>query len=383
MSASARAAQEPVSVPASLPFPGHLRPGAARAFRLWLLVLIVLVLVMVTVGGATRLTGSGLSITEWKPVLGAIPPLNAEDWAREFALYRESSQYKNLNSGMTLGEFQFIYWWEWGHRQLGRFIGLVMLGGFLAFFLTGAIRGRLAAATFGLGLLLGLQGAIGWIMVASGLKPGMVAVAPVKLTLHLVFACLFFIGLIVMATKAGAFSSEVGTGSREENAEREKGTFGKGLPASPGLARAAWWLVVAILTQIALGGLVAGSHAGFTYNTWPLMDGELVPGTAKLFVAQPFWENFIDNPTLVQFNHRIGAYIVLALTLWHMLAARGTPVFRRAAHIFALVLAQGVLGIVTLLLVVPLHAGLAHQALALLVLGYAVVHAVKSGVSQA
>lgn len=383
MSASARAAQEPVSVPASLPFPGHLRPGAARAFRIWLLVLIVLVLVMVTVGGATRLTGSGLSITEWKPVLGAIPPLNAEDWAREFALYRESSQYKNLNSGMTLGEFQFIYWWEWGHRQLGRFIGLVMLGGFLAFFLTGAIRGRLAAATFGLGLLLGLQGAIGWIMVASGLKPGMVAVAPVKLTLHLVFACLFFIGLIVMATKAGAFSSEVGTGSRKENAEREKGTFGKGLPASPGFARAAWWLVVAILTQIALGGLVAGSHAGFTYNTWPLMDGELVPGKAKLFVAQPFWENFIDNPTLVQFNHRIGAYIVLALTLWHMLAARGTPVFRRAAHLFALVLAQGVLGIVTLLLVVPLHAGLAHQALALMVLGYAVVHAVKSGVSQA
>lgn len=340
-------------------FGGNLRPGAARAFGLWLLVLIALVLVMVTVGGATRLTGSGLSITEWKPVLGAIPPLNAEDWAREFALYRESSQYKNLNAGMSLGEFQFIYWWEWGHRQLGRFIGLVMLGGFLAFFLSGAIRGRLAAATFGLGLLLGLQGAIGWIMVASGLKPGMVAVAPVKLTLHLVFACLFFIGLVVMATRAGAFGARTGS--------------------SPGLSKSAWGLVIAILAQIALGGLVAGSHAGFTYNPWPLMDGELIPGAGKLFAVVPFWENFVDNPTMVQFNHRIGAYLLLGLALWHMVAARGTPVFRRAAHLFALVLAQGVLGIITLLLVVPLWAGLAHQALAMLVLGYATSHAVKSG----
>ncbi|HRE21287.1 MAG TPA: COX15/CtaA family protein [Rhabdaerophilum sp.] len=323
-----------------------------------MLVLIVLVLLMVTVGGATRLTGSGLSITEWKPVLGAIPPLNAEDWAREFALYRESSQYKNLNSGMSLGEFQFIYWWEWGHRQLGRFIGLVMLGGFLASFLSGAIKGRLAAATFGLGLLLGLQGAIGWIMVASGLKPGMVAVAPVKLTLHLVFACLFFMGLVALATSLGA--------------------FGRRQAVTPGLRRAAWGLVIAILAQIALGGLVAGSHAGFTYNTWPLMDGDLIPGAGKLFVVSPFWENFVDNPTMVQFNHRLGAYLVLGLALWHMLAARGAPVFRHAAHLFVLVLAQGVLGIVTLLMVVPLHAGLAHQALAMLVLGYAVMHAVKS-----
>ena len=352
MPAPAPAALNPAS------FGDNLRPGAARAFRFWLLVLIVLVLLMVTVGGATRLTGSGLSITEWKPVLGAIPPLNAEDWAREFALYRESSQYKNLNSGMSLGEFQFIYWWEWGHRQLGRFIGLVMLGGFLASFLSGAIKGRLAAATFGLGLLLGLQGAIGWIMVASGLKPGMVAVAPVKLTLHLVFACLFFMGLVALATSLGA--------------------FGRRQAVTPGLRRAAWGLVIAILAQIALGGLVAGSHAGFTYNTWPLMDGDLIPGAGKLFVVSPFWENFVDNPTMVQFNHRLGAYLVLGLALWHMLAARGAPVFRHAAHLFVLVLAQGVLGIVTLLMVVPLHAGLAHQALAMLVLGYAVMHAVKS-----
>lgn len=345
-----------MSAPAPFPLPAGLKPEAAPALRLWLLILIGLVLVMVTVGGATRLTGSGLSITEWKPVLGAIPPLNAADWAREFALYKASPQYQLLNSGMSLGEFQFIYWWEWGHRQLGRFIGLVMLGGFLWFFLTGAIRGAYAAKVFGLGLLLGLQGAIGWIMVASGLQPGMVAVAPVKLTLHLVFACFFFIGLVVMATRLGP---------RDE-------------VASPGLSRAARWLVLALLIQIALGGLVAGSKAGFTYNTWPLMDGELIPGASKLFVVKAFWENFVDNPTLVQFNHRLGAYLVLAFALWHMLAARGTAMFRRSAHLLALVLAQAALGIVTLLLVVPLWAGLAHQALALLVLAYAVIHAVKA-----
>lgn len=336
---------------------GGLRASGARAFRFWLIALIGLVLVMVTVGGATRLTGSGLSITEWKPVIGAIPPLNAADWAREFALYQASPQYKLLNAGMSLGEFKFIYWWEWGHRQLGRFIGLVMLGGFLAFLLTGVIRGWLAVATFGLGLLLGLQGAIGWIMVRSGLEPGMIAVAPVKLTLHLTFASLFFIGLVAMATRYGA--------------------FGSGRVEGAGMRLAAWGLVLGILAQIALGGLVAGSRAGFTYNTWPLMDGALVPPLDKLFVTQPWGENFVDNPTLVQFNHRIGAYLLFALALWHALALRGTALARRAWHLFGLVTAQAVLGIVTLLLVVPIWAGLAHQALAFLVLGYAVSHAMK------
>jgi cytochrome c oxidase assembly protein subunit 15 len=336
-----------------------LRPDAARLFRAWLLLLIALVLVMVTVGGATRLTGSGLSITEWKPITGALPPLSAADWAREFDLYRASPQYQLLNAGMSLADFQFIYWWEWGHRQLGRFIGLVMLGGFLAFFLTGAIRGRLAAFAFGLGLLLGLQGTIGWIMVASGLEPGMVAVAPVKLTLHLTFACLFFVGLVVMAAHFSA--------------------FGRADRASPGARLAAWGVVAAILVQIALGGLVAGSKAGFTYNTWPLMDGALFPGVDKLFVVAPLWENFVDNPTLVQFNHRIGAYLLLVLAFWHWRALRWSDAGPRARHLVLLILAQGVLGIVTLLLVVPLWAGLAHQALAMLVLAYAVIHAMKTG----
>lgn len=329
----------------------------AQAFRLWLLVLIGLVLVMVTVGGATRLTGSGLSITEWKPITGAIPPLSAADWAKEFALYRASPQYQLQNKGMSLGEFQFIYWWEWGHRQLGRFIGLVMLGGFLAFWAARVITGWMAALTFGLGLLLALQGTIGWIMVASGLQPGMVAVAPVKLTLHLVFACLFFIGLVTMASHWG--------------------TFGARRPGSTGQRRAAWGLVIAVLVQIALGGLVAGSKAGFTYNTWPLMDGTLIPPAAHLFKGQPFWENFVDNPTLVQFNHRLGAYLLLALAFWHAMATRGSAGAAMARMLAALVALQGVLGIVTLLLVVPLWAGLAHQALAMLVLLVAVIHAMR------
>jgi len=328
-----------------------------RLFRRWLLLLIALVLLMVTVGGATRLTGSGLSITEWKPITGAIPPLNAADWAREFSLYQASPQYRLLNSGMSLADFQFIYWWEWGHRQLGRFIGLVMLGGFLGFFAFGVIRGRLALVTFGLGLLLALQGTIGWIMVASGLKPGMVAVAPLKLTLHLTFASLFFIGLVALATRLGA--------------------FGAMRPASSGLKRAAFALVAAVLAQIALGGLVAGSKAGFTYNTWPLMDGAFIPGAEKLFVMPHWAENFVDNPTLVQFNHRMGAYLLFALTFWHAWAARGSAIAPMARMLAAMVTLQGVLGIITLLLVVPLWAGLAHQAMAMLVLATAVIHAMR------
>ena len=337
---------------------GTVSVQGIRFFRVWLLLLIALVLIMVTVGGATRLTGSGLSITEWKPITGAIPPLSAADWAREFALYKASPQYQLQNQGMSLGDFQFIYWWEWGHRQLGRFIGLLMLGGFLAFWAARVIRGRLAALTFGLGLLLALQGTIGWIMVASGLQPGMVAVAPVKLTLHLTFACLFFIGLVVMAVHVGAFGE-------------------KRRSATPGLKRAAWALVVAVLVQIALGGLVAGSKAGFTYNTWPLMDGALVPPLDHLFKVQPLWENLVDNPTTVQFNHRLGAYLLLGFAIWHAVAARGTDAAWGAKHLAMAVVGQGILGIITLLLVVPLWAGLAHQALAMLVLLSAVLHAMR------
>lgn len=333
----------------------------APALRRWLWFMAALVLAMVAVGGATRLTGSGLSITEWRPVTGAVPPLNAADWASEFAKYRASPQYELLNKGMSLAEFQFIYWWEWGHRQLGRAIGAIYLLGLLWFALRRKVNLRLGLALFAMGLLLGTQGAVGWIMVASGLQPGMTAVAPVKLTLHLTLASLFLISLVAMAVRLSPPHAD----ERPEGRELHAGAL---------------LLLVALLVQIALGGLVAGSRAGFSFNTWPLMDGRLVPPAETLFAVTPWAENFLDNVALVQFDHRLGAYLLLAFAVWHAAAARrtGGAAARRAAVLAGLVLAQAALGVVTLVLVVPLWAGLAHQALAMAILAMAVAHAVRA-----
>ena len=330
---------------------------AMRAVRIWLFTVAALVFAMVVVGGATRLTGSGLSITEWKPVTGALPPLTEQAWNVEFDKYKQIPQYELVNKGMTLGEFKEIYWWEWSHRQLGRSIGLVFGLGFVAFLLSGALRGRLALTVAGLGVLGGLQGAIGWIMVASGLKPGMTAVAPVKLMLHLTTASLIFAGLVAVAS---------GLGRREREA------------TTPGVRRFASAMLALVLVQIALGGLVAGAKAGLTFNTWPLMDGHFVPPLSALFLQAPWFENLVDNPMTVQFNHRVVAYAVVALALAQAWAARrsqpGSPVCRRASAIAGLALAQAGLGVLTLLEMVPLPLGLAHQAFAMLVLGMSAVH---------
>ncbi|MCU4181874.1 COX15/CtaA family protein [Bosea sp. BH3] len=350
----------PVTIALNQPAGAAAKAASHAGIRRWLWIVAGLVFVMVVVGGATRLTGSGLSITEWKPITGALPPLSAAAWAEEFAKYQASPQYQILNNGMSLGEFQFIYWWEWGHRQLGRFIGLVYLGGFLIVALGRLLPARLTLTLFGMGLLLGLQGTIGWIMVASGLQPGMVAVAPVKLTLHLTFAGLFFASVIAFATAL--------TPLRRVEPARGRGT--------------AWLLLLLLFVQVALGGLVAGSKAGFTFNTWPLMDGALVPPAATLFAVSPFWENFVDNVALVQFNHRIGAYLLFAVALWNVLRLRRVAPqsgsAKRSTAIASLVLAQSALGVVTLLLVVPLWAGLAHQALGFAVLAMGVVHVTRT-----
>ncbi|MFT3953076.1 MAG: COX15/CtaA family protein [Piscinibacter sp.] len=322
--------------------------------RLWLIVVAALVFVMVIVGGATRLTDSGLSITEWKPVTGALPPLSEAHWQAEFAKYRASPQYQLVNRGMSLAEFQFIYWWEWGHRFLGRLIGAAMLLPWLFFVARGWLRGRLAAVTFGIGLMLGLQGLVGWIMVASGLKPGMVAVAPVKLMSHLMLACAIFCSLLWVAM----------------GLKRRSGPL-----ALPAVVRGGAILVfAAILLQIMLGALVAGNRAGMRFNDWPLMDGALVPPAEVLFDRPTVAEAFIDSLALTQFNHRLVAYGLLALALWHMLSARGTALGPSARVLFGLVVAQAVIGIATLMLVVPLWAGLTHQGFALLVLGHALGH---------
>ncbi|WP_372426770.1 COX15/CtaA family protein [Salinarimonas chemoclinalis] len=332
-------------------------PRLAAAVRTWVWTLVLLVIAMVAVGGATRLTGSGLSITEWKPVTGAIPPLSQAAWLAEFEKYRQIDQYRLLNAGMSLAEFQVIYWWEWGHRQLGRLLGLVFFIPLVFFWLKGAVSTRLAAGLLFIGALGGLQATVGWIMVASGLEPGMTAVAPIKLTTHLTIATLILGLLAWVAT---------GLSVRER------------APVAPAVARGARILVALLVFQIALGGLVAGSRAGFTFNTWPLMDGGFAPSLATLFAVEPFVENFVDNVALVQLNHRLVAYALLAFAVWHALAAwradPGGAAARRAVALAGLTTAQAALGVVTLLLVVPLWAGLAHQVLAMLILVMAVVH---------
>ncbi|MBZ6075022.1 COX15/CtaA family protein [Microvirga puerhi] len=337
-------------------------PSTARtlfAVRTWLYVLAALVIAMIAVGGATRLTGSGLSITEWKPVTGAIPPLTEQAWVAEFEKYRQIPQYELVNKGMTLGEFKFIYAWEWGHRQLGRLIGLVFFLPLVFFWWRGAIKGRLALTLLGIGALGGLQGAVGWIMVASGLEPGMTAVAPIKLALHLTVASVILACLVWVA--AGLRKHEPTEAQIEPR-----------LGAVPAV------LACLVLLQIALGGLVAGSKAGFTYNTWPLMDGSVVPPGSVLFSVTPWIENFVDNLALVQFNHRIVAYGIVILALWHVWSvsrrAPASKAGRRARAVAGLAIGQMVLGIATLLLVVPLWAGLLHQVFAMVVLSMAVVH---------
>lgn len=336
------------------------------ALRLWIGCLAFLVFCMVVVGGATRMTGSGLSITEWKPVTGAIPPLDEQAWGIEFDKYRASPQYKLVNKGMSLPEFKEIYWWEWSHRQLGRLIGIVFGVGFLVFAGAGLLRGRTLLAVGGLGLLGGVQGAIGWIMVASGLQPGMTAVAPVKLMLHLVTASLIFAGLVAVSMDLA------------RKARGDVGALSAARLQPTSAARGASVIMALVLLQIALGALVAGSRAGLTYNTWPLMDGEFIPALDGLLIVKPVVENFVDNPLTVQFNHRMVAYLLWGVALWHVFAVmrrdKSARVVRRAGALAGLVTAQAGIGIATLLLQVPLALGLLHQAFAMLVLAMATVH---------
>lgn len=331
-----------------------------RYVRAWLLLTLALVALMVVIGGATRLTGSGLSITEWKPVTGAIPPLGQAAWAEEFAKYRASPQYQLQNAGMSLGEFRFIYWWEWGHRQLGRLIGFVFAFGLLLAAVLRRVSLREGLVLFAMGLLLGTQGAIGWIMVASGLQPGMTAVAPVKLTLHLGFALLFLATLVVFLAHAGQFG-------RDRAAQ------------TPGFRFAGYGVLALSFGQILLGGLVAGSKAGFTFNTWPLMDGGFSPSFGSLFAGTPLWENFVDNVALVQLNHRLGAYLLLAATIAYAVAVlrsgAESRVRSRATWLAALMVGQAALGVAALVLVVPVWAGLAHQFGAVVVFSLGVANA--------
>ena len=337
---------------------GDHRHATGRAFvRVWLWTLVAMVFVMVVVGGATRLTGSGLSITEWNPIMGALPPLNDAAWVEAFEKYKAIPQYRLVNEGMSLDDFKFIFWWEWSHRQLGRAIGVVFALGFLWGVFTGGLRGGLALRVLGIGALGGVQSAIGWIMVASGLQGDMTAVAPVKLMLHLTTASVIYTLLVMQATHLGTSRGEV---------------------ALPSIKTGATWVLLFTLLQIALGALVAGSKAGFTWNTWPMIDGHLVPPKEMLFSVSPLIENFVDNTALVQFNHRMSAYLLLAIALFHGWQAGrlmpATSARRRAVSNVWLIALQAIIGIATLLYVVPLWLGLLHQAFAFIVLGMVATH---------
>ena len=335
----------------------RISADAYAAVRAWLWSVAGLVFLMVVVGGATRLTESGLSITEWKPVTGVLPPMSEAAWQAEFEKYKQIPQYAKLFPTMTLGQFQTIFFWEWGHRVLGRLIGLAFALPLAWFWIRGRLPGTLKLKLLGVLALGGLQGAVGWWMVASGLVDR-VEVAPERLAAHLLLASITFVVLVWIAV-----------GLRPAVRE-EAAVFA--------LRGQASLLLGLVLTQIGLGALVAGSRAGMTYNTWPLMDGRIIPPLDHLTNLSPGWKNLFENITTVQFDHRMVAYGLFAFAFFHMLQAlgraRGSKAALRARVLFGLVGLQAGIGIVTLLLVVPIWAGLLHQAFAMVVLGMATVH---------
>ncbi len=333
--------------PTPTPAPVRAREYPRRAIAVWLAVLFALLVAMIAVGGMTRLTDAGLSITEWKPVAGALPPQDAAAWAAEFDKYRASPQYAELNQGMALDAFKRIYWWEWGHRQLGRAIGAVWALGFLWFLARRQIPPGWTPRLLGLGVLGGVQGAIGWWMVRSGLEAGMWSVASYRLAVHLGVAFVI-LGLIAWyVLRLGRSEAELLQARRQRSAT---------------LMRWGTALIAVAFVQILLGALVAGIDAGRSYVDWPLMGGEVFPSTA--FNLVPAWSNFLDNPGLVQFNHRAVGYLLalLAVIAWARSRSSALVAVRGAfAAMLAMLVVQVALGIVTVMQGAPWQLAIVHQ----------------------
>ncbi len=313
---------------------------------IWLFAMCLLVALMVIVGGATRLTDSGLSIVEWRPITGAIPPLSEADWLSEFEKYQTIPEYHQVNWGMSLGAFKEIYWWEWSHRFLGRLIGVAFLVPLIAFAATRRIDRVLGVKLAGLFVLGGMQGALGWWMVSSGLTER-VDVSQYRLAAHLslavaLFAAMFWIALDLVSVK------------RKQP-----------------LALAPFALLFAggVYLQMILGAFVAGLRAGRTFNTWPLMDGKFFPD--GYFSGAPGLNDLFETAAAAQFNHRTGAYLLAAVTIWFFAAARKTELKGRAHALMAAVFIQIALGVWTVIAATPIALGLAHQAGALIVLSAA------------
>ena len=327
---------------------------ARRAIAVWLLAVCGLIAVMVVVGGLTRLTGSGLSITEWKPIHGALPPLSPAEWSEEFEAYQKIPQYQQLNAGMTLAEFKGIFWWEWAHRNLGRLIGLAFLLPFLVFLFRGQIERGLIPRLVVLFVLGGLQGLLGWYMVVSGLS-GRVDVSQYRLVAHLGLALVIYGAMLWTALPLW------------------RGEW----PAAAAPHRLYRWSLIVmalIFVQILLGGFVAGLDAGLTYNTWPLMDGQFVPEGA--YATSPVWLAPFEDVTTVQFNHRMMGYAVFASVIALFVAGmRQGLKSPTGAYLAVAVVVQVLLGIWTLIAGMPLWLAALHQFGAVVLLTASLIHA--------
>ncbi|WP_131117683.1 COX15/CtaA family protein [Lichenihabitans psoromatis] len=331
--------------------------GRLGQVRAWLWFVALLILLMVVVGGATRLTESGLSITEWKPISGIIPPLTADAWQAEFERYKTIPQYARVFPDMDVEGFKSIFYWEWSHRLLGRIIGFAVALPLAYFWLTGALTRNLKIKLVGLLALGGMQGVIGWLMVKSGLVDR-TEVSQYLLALHLLVASVTLALSVWFAESLRTSSSSSLVPDR--------------------IRRSATVLIGLVFVQIGLGALVAGLRAGKIYNSWPLMGDHLVPPSSELWFQSPLWRNIFENATTAQFDHRLMAYLLLIAAVGHAVdCARtlpGQPASRTALALALLIACQAVIGITTLVWAVPLDAALAHQAFAMVVLGAAVLH---------
>ncbi len=326
-----------------------------RWVRTWLYLCALVLLSLVIVGGATRLTDSGLSITEWAPIHGVIPPLTEAQWLEELEKYRQIPEYQLINKGMSMAEFQFIFWWEWGHRFLARALGLVVALPLAFFWLTGRLDRRIKLPLLGLFALGGSQGFIGWWMVSSGLSER-VDVSHYRLATHLCMAAIILGVMIWIARGIAPHTRDL------------KPTAYAHFTAAA--------LAILIFFQIYLGALVAGLDAGLVFNQWPRMGEGFYP--AEMWEAALGWLNVMENPAIVQFVHRTGAYVLLIAVFWHAIvcwlyAPRSTHAWR-ALVLALLVVFQAMVGIITLVMAVPLDWALVHQGLAFIVLAFAVAH---------
>ncbi len=336
--------QKPVAAPGAI---DRGRADGRGAIRIWLMILFAMVAMIIAVGGMTRLTDSGLSITEWAPISGALPPLSEADWTSEFEAYKLTPEYQLQNAGMSLAEFQYIYWWEWGHRQLARTIGLVWALGFFTFLAMRKIPVGWTAPLFSIGVLIGVQGAIGWWMVHSGLQGTMLDVASYRLATHLGLA---FVILGILAW----FTFTMGRKQTDLMQARRSGE-GRLFSVSTGLMHLAF-------VQILLGALVAGIDAGRAFPTWPLMGSGILPPDP--FTLTPLWRNFFEDAGLVQFIHRTVGYLLLIMGIVTWNRARKSPntATRFAFNaMLAMLVLQIVLGIVTVLYSAPVHIAIVHQ----------------------